>query len=66
MAFGGKVEGQTFGTATTSRPRFNVFSLENDLLEAHFRLAQTTIESLDWAKIIKKYESVYKKAKEIK
>ena len=25
LAFGGKVDGQTFGTATTSRPRFNIF-----------------------------------------
>ena len=48
LAFGGKVDGQTFGTATTSRPRFNIFSLEQDLQEAHFRLANSTIEHLSW------------------
>ncbi len=42
LAFGGKVDGQAFGTATTSRPRFNLLTLEQDLVEAHYRLAQTT------------------------
>lgn len=56
LAFGGRVDGQTFGTATTSRPRFNVFTLEQDLADAHFRLAQTTIERLDWQDVIKRYD----------
>lgn len=56
LAFGGKVEGQSFGTATTSRPRFNLFTLEQDLAEAHFRLAQTTIERLDWRDVIRRYD----------
>lgn len=56
LAFGGKVEGQVFGTATTSRPRFNLFSLEQDLQEAHFRLSNTTIEHLSWEKVIERYD----------
>lgn len=56
LAFGGKVEGQTFGTSATSRPRFNIFTLEQDLADAHFRLASATIENLDWAKTIEKYD----------
>jgi DNA adenine methylase len=55
-AFGGKVTGQTFGTSTTSRPRFNIFSLEQDLADAHYRLAGTTVENMDWAKLIEKYD----------
>lgn len=56
LAFGGKVDGQVFGTATTSRPRFNLFSLEQDLQEAHFRLSNTTIEHLSWEKVIQRYD----------
>ncbi|UTW12923.1 DNA adenine methylase [Marinobacterium rhizophilum] len=56
QAFGGKVEGQSFGTTTTSRPRFNIFTLEQDLADAHYRLAGTTIERLDWQQIIRKYD----------
>lgn len=56
LAFGGKVDGQSFGTATTSRPRFNLLTLEQDLADAHFRLSQTTIEHLPWDKVVEKYD----------
>lgn len=56
LAFGGKVDSQTFGTATTSRPRFSLLNLEQDLSEAHFRLSQTTIENLGWEACIKRYD----------
>lgn len=56
LAFGGKVEGQCFGTSATSRPRFNIFTLEQDLADAHYRLANATIEHLDWKKVIEKYD----------
>ncbi|MES9873173.1 MAG: DNA adenine methylase [Candidatus Sedimenticola sp. 6PFRAG7] len=56
LAFGGKVDGQCFGTATTSRPRFNIFTLEQDLADAHFRLANTYIEHLSWEQVVKKYD----------
>jgi len=56
LAFGGKVEGQSFGTATTSRPRFNLLTLKNDLQECHFRLLNTTVEHLNWERCIEKYD----------
>lgn len=56
LTFGAKADGQSFGTATTSRPRFNIFTLEQDLADAHYRLANTTIEHLGWQKVIEKYD----------
>ncbi|MTD32521.1 DNA adenine methylase [Paludibacterium denitrificans] len=56
MAFGGKVTGQTFGTATTSAPRLNLLRLEEELSNAHLRLARTYIEHLDWAECVAKYD----------
>ena len=56
MAFGGKVNGQTFGTATTTPPRLNLLRLEEDLSAAHLRLSRTYIENLDWAACIAKYD----------
>lgn len=54
-AFGGKVEGQTWGTATTAPP-VNLLRLEENLSAAHLRLAQCFIENLDWQECIKKYD----------
>lgn len=48
LAFGGKVEGQNFGTTTTTPPRLNLLRIEEDLSVAHLRLARTQIEHLDW------------------
>lgn len=56
LAFGGKVHGQSFGTATTSRPRFNLLTLEQDLQEAHFRLQSVLIENKPWESIIETYD----------
>lgn len=56
LAFGGKVFGQTFGTATTSPPRLNLMRLEEDLSAAHLRLSRTLVEHLDWQECIKKYD----------
>lgn len=55
-AFGGKVESQTFGTAATAPPRLNLLRLEEDLSQAHLRLAGTYIEHLDWAACIERYD----------
>ena len=45
-AFGGRVEGQSFGTATTA-PAINLCRIEESLSAAHLRLAVgTTIENL--------------------
>lgn len=54
-AFGGKVEGQTFGTATTA-PTVNLLRLEENLSAAHLRLAGVTVEHLDWSNCIERYD----------
>lgn len=55
-AFGGKVTGQTFGTATTGPPSFNLFNLENIIHDAWLRLARVTIEREDFRKLIPHYD----------
>lgn len=55
-AFGGKVDGQNFGTATTA-PTINLLRIEENLSAAHLRLAQgTTIENLSWHECVKRYD----------
>ncbi|MYM80545.1 DNA adenine methylase [Duganella sp. FT50W] len=54
-AFGGKVSGQNFGTATTGRP-INLCRIEENLSAAHLRLAGTYVEHLDWQECVKKYD----------
>jgi len=54
-AFGGKVQGQTWGTATTAPP-LNLLRIEENLSAAHLRLSSTYIERLDWQQCIKRYD----------
>lgn len=56
MAFGGRVEGQTFGTATTAPPRLNLLRLEEELSAAHLRLSRTYVEHLPWADCVRRYD----------
>jgi len=56
LAFGGKVDDQTFGTATTTPPRLNLFRLEEDMSAAHLRMQSTYIEHLSWEKVVEKYD----------
>lgn len=56
LSFGGKVEGQAFGTATTSPPRLNLLRIEEDLSQAHLRLQAAHIENLAWQKVVDKYD----------
>lgn len=56
LAFGGKVEHQTFGTATTSPPRLNLLRIEEELSTAHLRLCRTFIEHLPWDECIRRYD----------
>lgn len=55
-AFGGKIEGQTYGTATTTPPGLNLLRLEETLSAAHLRLANAYIEHLPWAECVAKYD----------
>lgn len=57
QAFGGRVHGQTWGTATTvAAPTVNLLRLEEDLSMAHMRLHGAYIERLDWRACIKRYD----------
>ncbi len=56
LSFGGKVAGQTLGTATTSPPRLNLLRLEEDLSEAHLRLSQALIEHEPWRACVARYD----------
>lgn len=55
-AFGGRVAGQTFGTDTTSGPRINLLRIEEELSQAHVRLARTIVEHLPWEVCIERYD----------
>ena len=56
VAFGGKVVGQTFGVSATTSGRLNLLRIEEDLSEAHLRLARVTIEHLPWTDCIARYD----------
>jgi DNA adenine methylase len=54
-AFGGKVSGQNFGTATTGSP-INLCRIEEALSAAHLRLSGTYVENLTWLDCMKRYD----------
>lgn len=55
-AFGARISGQTFGTATTA-PTINLLRVEEKPSAAHLRLAGgTTVENLPWEECIKRYD----------
>ncbi|KHA80763.1 restriction endonuclease subunit M [Janthinobacterium lividum] len=54
-AFGGKVDGQTWGTGTTAPP-LNLLRIEENLSAAHLRLSGAYIENLDWYKCMERYD----------
>jgi len=56
LAFGGKVDGQTFGTSTTTPPKLRLSDVGAELSAAWERLATVTIEHLDWAICVAKYD----------
>lgn len=55
QAFGGKIEGQTWGTATTAPP-INLLRIEENLSAAHLRLTNAYVENLDWAACMERYD----------
>ncbi|RYH56652.1 MAG: DNA adenine methylase [Alcaligenaceae bacterium] len=57
QAFGGRVAGQTWGTATTTpAPTVNLLRLEESLSAAHLRLHGAYIERLDWQECVRRYD----------
>lgn len=57
-AFGGKVTGQTFGTATTG-PAINLLRIEENLSAAWQRLSGTYIENLPWLECAERYDRAH-------
>ncbi|RVU49521.1 DNA adenine methylase [Rubrivivax rivuli] len=55
QAFGGRVDGQTWGTATTGGP-INLLRIEENLSAAHLRLAGAFVEHLDWGTCVDRYD----------
>jgi DNA adenine methylase len=56
LSFGGRVDGQSYGTSTTSGPRLNVLRMEEDLTAAWLRLAEANIETLPWSECLRRYD----------
>lgn len=55
-AFGGKLQGRTFGVVTTGAGRFDVTRLGPELEELHSRLAGVVIECLPYEEFIPRYD----------
>jgi DNA adenine methylase len=55
-AFGAKVRGPTFGIAASGQPRLNLLRLEEDLSEAHVRLARVWIEHKPYSAVIDRFD----------
>ncbi|MHA6717883.1 DNA adenine methylase [Sphingomonas sp. RS6] len=56
LAFGGRVNGRTFGVDTTQGARFNIAKLEPVLADIHERLAGVVIEQLSYTAFIDRYD----------
>lgn len=57
LAFGGKIQGRTFGVSKGLPARFDVTKLEPMLAEVHERLAGVVIEQLPYGDLIRRYDS---------
>lgn len=55
-AFGGRVDGQTYGTATTTPPGLNLLRIEETLSSAHLRLSGVYVEHLPWQECVARYD----------
>lgn len=56
LAFGGKVSGQGFGVDARHPARLNLLRMEEDLSQAHLRLARVTVECLPWRECVARYD----------
>lgn len=55
-AFGGRIANPTFGYSTTRGPRLNLLRIEQDLSDAHLRLAEVYVENLPFLDVIARYD----------
>jgi DNA adenine methylase len=56
VAFGGKVAGRNFGTATARAGAFDITRIGPMLEDLHVRLAGVVVERLPWAQFIARYD----------
>lgn len=56
LAFGGKIQGRTFGVDRRTPARFDVTKLEPLLADVHDRLAGVVIEQLPYQDLIRRYD----------
>ncbi len=57
MCFAGKVKNRTYGSpGPIRRPGINLLRFEQELSDAHLRLARVHIENMSWQKFIERYD----------
>lgn len=56
LAFGGRTTGRTFGTGATGPANLDVTTIQERILEVHWRLARVTIENLPALDCIARYD----------
>lgn len=56
LAFGGKVQGQSFGLVASGGPRLNLLRIKEELSAVHIRLANVVIEHLPWQECVRRYD----------
>lgn len=59
LGFGGKVEGRTFGTATTAPARLNLLRIEEELSQVHLRLNGVFVEHKPWQECVARYDRAH-------
>lgn len=55
-SFGARIVRPTFGIAATAQPRLNLLRIEEDLSEAHLRLARVFIECKPYDQVIERFD----------
>lgn len=58
LTFGGKTKGRTFGTGAIKPTNLNLTTIEESLLDAHWRMERVTVEHLDALECIRRYDRI--------
>jgi len=59
VAFGARLNNPSYGYGTAGPSRLNILTLEENILEMHWRLARVNIESLDWKECVGRYDRAH-------
>lgn len=59
LSFGATLNSRNYGYATICAPKLNLLRIEEELSQAHIRLARVNIEHLDWEGCIKRYDRAH-------